>query len=71
MPLLCCDPDSVDGETSGFGTPSNHDLFSGSFSKESLLVMYFFIQKRFIYTWLPYNTHESICDVMHSQHWSQ
>ena len=25
MPLLCCDPDSVDGETSGFGTDSNHD----------------------------------------------
>ena len=38
MPLLCCDADSVDGETSGFGTASNHDYFSGSFSKESLLV---------------------------------
>ena len=25
MPLLCCDLDSVDGETSGFGTASNHD----------------------------------------------
>ena len=25
MPLLCCDPHSVDGETSGFGTASNHD----------------------------------------------
>ena len=25
MPLLCSDPDSVDGETSGFGTASNHD----------------------------------------------
>ena len=23
MPLLCCDPDSVDGETAGFGTASN------------------------------------------------
>ena len=25
MPLLCSDPDSVDGETSGFGTASNHE----------------------------------------------
>ena len=25
MSLLCCDPDVVDGETSGFGTASNHD----------------------------------------------
>ena len=25
MPLLCCDPDIVDGETSAFGTASNHD----------------------------------------------
>ena len=24
-PLLCSDPDSVDGETSGFGTAINHD----------------------------------------------
>ena len=23
IPLLCSDPDSVDGETSGFGTASN------------------------------------------------
>ena len=23
LPLLCSDPDSVDGETSGFGTASN------------------------------------------------
>ena len=23
--LLCSDPDSVDGETSGFGTASNHE----------------------------------------------
>ena len=23
MPLLCCDPNSVDGETAGFGTASN------------------------------------------------
>ena len=33
MPLLCSDPDSVDGETSGFGTASNHEYYSGSFSK--------------------------------------
>ena len=25
MPLLCSDPDSVDGETSGFGTASNYE----------------------------------------------
>ena len=25
MPLLCSDPDSVDGKTSGFGTASNHE----------------------------------------------
>ena len=25
MPLLCGDPDSVDGETSGPGTASNHE----------------------------------------------
>ena len=25
IPLLCNDPDSVDGETSGFGTASNHE----------------------------------------------
>ena len=25
MPLLCSDPDSVDGETSGLGTASNHE----------------------------------------------
>ena len=25
MPLSCSDPDSVDGETSGFGTASNHE----------------------------------------------
>ena len=25
MTLLCGDPDSVDGETSGFGTASNHE----------------------------------------------
>ena len=24
-PLLCNDPDSVDGETSGLGTASNHE----------------------------------------------
>ena len=24
-PLLCSDPDSVDGESSGFGTASNHE----------------------------------------------
>ena len=41
MPLLCSDPDSVDGETSGFGTASNHEYYSGSFSKESLLIMKF------------------------------
>ena len=33
MPLLCSDPDSVDGESSGFGTASNHEYYSGSFSK--------------------------------------
>ena len=33
MPLLCSDPDSVDGETSGLGTASNHEEASGSFSK--------------------------------------
>ena len=38
MSLLCSDPDSVDGETSGFGTASNLAYSSGSFSKESLLV---------------------------------
>ena len=37
-PLLCGDPDSVDGETSGFGTASYHELSSGSFSKEILLI---------------------------------
>ena len=25
MPLLCSDLDSIDGETSGFGTASNHE----------------------------------------------
>ena len=25
MSLLCSDPDSVDGETLGFGTASNHE----------------------------------------------
>ena len=25
MPLLCGDPNSVDGETSGFGTASRHE----------------------------------------------
>ena len=25
MPVLCSDPDSVDGETSRFGTASNHE----------------------------------------------
>ena len=25
MPLLCSNLDSVDGETSGFGTASNHE----------------------------------------------
>ena len=33
MPLLCSNPDSVDGESSGFGTASNHEYYSGSFSK--------------------------------------
>ena len=33
MPLLCSDPDSVDWETLGFGTASNHEESSGSFSK--------------------------------------
>ena len=35
MLLLCSDPDSVDGETSGLGTASNHELSSESFSKET------------------------------------
>ena len=39
MPLLCSDPDSVDGEKSRFGTASYHEQYSGSFSKESLLIM--------------------------------
>ena len=39
MLLLFSDPDSVDGETSGFGTASNHELSSGIFSNESLLLM--------------------------------
>ena len=54
MPLLCSDPDSVDGETSGFGTASN--LWGVSQRKAYSDIM---------------NTHESICDVLHSQHWSQ
>ena len=33
MLLLFSDPDSVDGESSGFGTTSNHELSSGSFLK--------------------------------------
>ena len=53
MPLLCSDPDSVDGETSGFGTAINHEYSSGSFSKESFLIMkYIFpFRKRLINTW--------------------
>ena len=35
MPLLCSDPESVDGETSGFGRASNHEESSGSFSKKA------------------------------------
>ena len=39
MLLLYSDLDPVDGETSGFGTVSLHELSLGSFSKESLLLM--------------------------------
>ena len=48
---LCCDPDSVDRETPGFGTASNHDYFSGSFPKLIGNEVYFSIQERFINTW--------------------
>ena len=33
--------------------------------------VYFSIHKRLINTWQPNNTHESICDMLNSQHWSQ
>ena len=35
MPLLCCDPDSVDGETSGFGQPVITNNFQGISQKKA------------------------------------
>ena len=39
MPLFCSDPDSIDGETSGFGTASNHEYESIQTGRDSVNLM--------------------------------